>query len=197
MFLGSHCAVLTAGPARMAEYFPIELPFPRALPIKTTDEFGAYARRIYEKSRLGGEQFQASSTLTKLITRDEASLRNVAEKLGFSPDGFTRSFHRCVGTTPAKYRVAHRLAKARSMIRSGAMLADVAFATGFSIRVTSAVAFACIWNHACRLQVRFADVEVMRSILFRRDAGQLANCSEASTTPPSPPAVVHSQGRRR
>ena len=78
------------------------------------------------------EQFQASSTLTKLITRDEASLRNVAEKLGFSPDGFTRSFHRCVGTTPAKYRVAHRLAKARSMIRSGAMLADVAFATGFS-----------------------------------------------------------------
>src|SRR5467141_4611359 len=47
VFLASHCAVLTAGPARMAEYFPIELPFPRALPIKTTDELGAYARRIY------------------------------------------------------------------------------------------------------------------------------------------------------
>src|SRR5438132_7290132 len=47
VFLASHCAVLTAGPARMAEYFPIGLPFPRALPIKTTDEFGAYARRIY------------------------------------------------------------------------------------------------------------------------------------------------------
>src|SRR5258708_4707933 len=30
----------------VAEYFPIDLPFPRALPIKTTDEFGAYARRI-------------------------------------------------------------------------------------------------------------------------------------------------------
>ncbi len=29
VFLASHCAVLTAGPARMAEYFPIELPFPR------------------------------------------------------------------------------------------------------------------------------------------------------------------------
>ena len=51
VFLASHCAVLTAGPARMAEYFPIELPFPRALPIKTTDQFGAYARRIY--ARLG------------------------------------------------------------------------------------------------------------------------------------------------
>jgi len=51
VFLGSHCAVLTAGPARMAEYFPIELPSPRTLPVKTTDEFGAYARRIY--ARLG------------------------------------------------------------------------------------------------------------------------------------------------
>jgi NitT/TauT family transport system ATP-binding protein len=47
VFLGSHCAVLTAGPARMAEYFPILLPYPRTLPIKTTDVFGAYARRIY------------------------------------------------------------------------------------------------------------------------------------------------------
>jgi NitT/TauT family transport system ATP-binding protein len=53
VFLASHCAVLTAGPARMADYFPIELPFPRALPIKTTDEFGVYARRIYHKLGLG------------------------------------------------------------------------------------------------------------------------------------------------
>jgi NitT/TauT family transport system ATP-binding protein len=53
VFLGSRCAVLTAGPARMAEYFPILLPYPRALPIKTTDEFGVYARRIYESLGLG------------------------------------------------------------------------------------------------------------------------------------------------
>src|SRR5579863_3153025 len=53
VFLGSHCAVLTTSPARMAEYFPIELPFPRALPIKTTDEFGAYSRRIYASLGLG------------------------------------------------------------------------------------------------------------------------------------------------
>ena len=51
--VASHCAVLTASPARMAEYFPIDLPFPRALPIKTTDEFGAYARRIYASLGLG------------------------------------------------------------------------------------------------------------------------------------------------
>jgi NitT/TauT family transport system ATP-binding protein len=54
VFLASHCAVLTAGPARMAEYFPIDLPFPRALPIKTTDAFGAYARRIYAGLGLAG-----------------------------------------------------------------------------------------------------------------------------------------------
>jgi NitT/TauT family transport system ATP-binding protein len=53
VFLPSHCAVLTAGPARMAEYFPIERPFPRALPIKTTDEFGACAQRIYRSLGLG------------------------------------------------------------------------------------------------------------------------------------------------
>jgi NitT/TauT family transport system ATP-binding protein len=37
----------------MAEYFPIRLPSPRTLPIKTTDEFGAYARRIYGSLGLG------------------------------------------------------------------------------------------------------------------------------------------------
>jgi NitT/TauT family transport system ATP-binding protein len=53
VFLASHCAVLTSGPARMAEYFPIDLPFPRDLSIKTTDAFGAYARRIYAGLGLG------------------------------------------------------------------------------------------------------------------------------------------------
>jgi NitT/TauT family transport system ATP-binding protein len=53
VFLASHCAVLTAGPARMAEYFPISLPSPRALPIKTTDQFGTSARRIYASLGLG------------------------------------------------------------------------------------------------------------------------------------------------
>lgn len=47
VFLGSHCAVLTAGPARMAEYFSIDLPFPRSVGMKTTEEFGTYARKIY------------------------------------------------------------------------------------------------------------------------------------------------------
>ncbi|MGQ9369255.1 ABC transporter ATP-binding protein [Azospirillum sp. ST 5-10] len=47
VFLGSHCAVLTAGPARMADHFDIALPFPRTLDVKTTEGFGAYTKRIY------------------------------------------------------------------------------------------------------------------------------------------------------
>ncbi len=47
VLLGTRVAVLTAGPARMAEQFPIELPHPRTLDMKTTEQFGAYARRIY------------------------------------------------------------------------------------------------------------------------------------------------------
>ncbi len=47
VFLGSSCAVLTAGPARMADTFEIDLPVERGLDIKTTEAFGGYVRRIY------------------------------------------------------------------------------------------------------------------------------------------------------
>jgi NitT/TauT family transport system ATP-binding protein len=53
VFLGSHCAVLTAGPARMAAYFPIELPYPRTLEIKTGEAFGQIARRVYHLLGMG------------------------------------------------------------------------------------------------------------------------------------------------
>jgi NitT/TauT family transport system ATP-binding protein len=48
IFLGSKCAVLTAGPARMADYFDVELPAPRKLHIKTTPQFGDYVKRVYD-----------------------------------------------------------------------------------------------------------------------------------------------------
>jgi NitT/TauT family transport system ATP-binding protein len=47
IFLSTHCAVLTAGPARMADYFKVELPYPRKLDVKSTEAFGVYARRLY------------------------------------------------------------------------------------------------------------------------------------------------------
>ncbi|MBM3568653.1 MAG: ABC transporter ATP-binding protein [Alphaproteobacteria bacterium] len=47
VFLGTRVIVLTAGPARMADQFPIELPHPRTLDLKTHERFGDYTRRIY------------------------------------------------------------------------------------------------------------------------------------------------------
>ena len=47
VFLGTRVVVFTAGPARMADDFAIELPHPRTLDLKTHETFGAYTRRIY------------------------------------------------------------------------------------------------------------------------------------------------------
>ncbi len=47
VFLGTRVIVLTAGPARMADNFSVELPHPRTLDMKTQEKFGEYTRRIY------------------------------------------------------------------------------------------------------------------------------------------------------
>ena len=48
VFLGTSVVVLTAGPARMADNFEIDLPRPRTLDMKTHERFGEYTRRIYK-----------------------------------------------------------------------------------------------------------------------------------------------------
>jgi len=47
VFLGTRVIVLTAGPARMADNFAVDLPHPRSLDMKTHEKFGDYTRRIY------------------------------------------------------------------------------------------------------------------------------------------------------
>ena len=47
VFLGTRVVVLTAGPARMADNFLVDLPHPRTLDVKTHERFGEYTRRIY------------------------------------------------------------------------------------------------------------------------------------------------------
>ena len=47
VFLGSRVVVLTAGPARMADNFQVDIPFPRTLDMRNTEKFGEYTRRIY------------------------------------------------------------------------------------------------------------------------------------------------------
>jgi len=47
VFLGTRVVVLTAGPARMADNFEVDLPYPRTLDMKTQERFGEYTRRVY------------------------------------------------------------------------------------------------------------------------------------------------------
>jgi NitT/TauT family transport system ATP-binding protein len=47
VFLGTRVVVFSAGPARMADNFEIDLPHPRTLDMKTNERFGVYTRRIY------------------------------------------------------------------------------------------------------------------------------------------------------
>jgi len=53
IFLGTQCAVMTAGPARMADNFAIDVPFPRNVGQKTTPQFGEYTSRIYKLLNVG------------------------------------------------------------------------------------------------------------------------------------------------
>jgi NitT/TauT family transport system ATP-binding protein len=47
VFLGTRVIVLTAGPARMADNFRVDLPHPRSLDMKTGEAFGEYTLRVY------------------------------------------------------------------------------------------------------------------------------------------------------
>lgn len=48
VLLGTHVAVMSSSPARLADYFEVDLPHPRNLEMKTSAKFGAYTKRIYE-----------------------------------------------------------------------------------------------------------------------------------------------------
>jgi len=53
IFLGTRVVVLSAGPARMADNFVVDLPHPRTLDMRTTAAFGDYTRRVYHTLGLG------------------------------------------------------------------------------------------------------------------------------------------------
>ena len=72
------------------------------------------------------------STLIDLVVGSEASIEEIAKTAGYSADGFIRSFSRNVGTTPAKYRIAHRLNVARALLKQGVSPADAACESGFA-----------------------------------------------------------------
>ncbi|MGB3815780.1 MAG: AraC family transcriptional regulator [Shinella sp.] len=70
--------------------------------------------------------------MQRLLVSTDYSVAELANQLGYSPDGFIRIFKRAVGATPGQYRRAHWLTEARRRIRGGASLADAAFAATFA-----------------------------------------------------------------
>ena len=77
-------------------------------------------------------QFGEPGALWKPVVDQQLDIKSIAAQLGYSTDGFIRAFRRQLGMTPAAYRLAHRLMKARSELRNGNTVADVAFAASFT-----------------------------------------------------------------
>ncbi|OAF10480.1 hypothetical protein AYJ54_09300 [Bradyrhizobium centrolobii] len=78
------------------------------------------------------KQFASTGALSKKVVNQELDINSIAAQLGYSTDGFIRAFRRQFGMTPAAYRLAHRLMNARSKLRRGDAIADVAYAMSFA-----------------------------------------------------------------
>jgi AraC-like DNA-binding protein len=74
----------------------------------------------------------ASGALPELVLNQELDVSSMAARLGYSTDGFIRAFRRQFGMTPAAYRLAHRLLNARSQLKKGGTVAEVAYSTSFA-----------------------------------------------------------------
>jgi AraC-like DNA-binding protein len=72
------------------------------------------------------------AALTELVLCEDLDIHTIAARQGRSTDGFIRMFKRQVGMTPAAYRLALRLASARSQLKRGDAVADVAYAGSFA-----------------------------------------------------------------
>ncbi|MEZ2201315.1 helix-turn-helix domain-containing protein [Bradyrhizobium japonicum] len=96
------------------------------LPAEMLDAIGSHdpcPRRLTRPARC--------AALTEMVSCDDLAIRTIAARQGRSTDGFIRLFKREVGMTPAAYRLALRLASARSRLKRGDTVADVAYAGSF------------------------------------------------------------------
>jgi AraC-like DNA-binding protein len=78
------------------------------------------------------ERFATPALWLDQLLQGQATVRALAKRLGYSADGFIRAFTREVGMTPAAYRMAHRLAGARSFLKGGGKVADAAYLCEFA-----------------------------------------------------------------
>ncbi|HXE17508.1 MAG TPA: AraC family transcriptional regulator [Stellaceae bacterium] len=72
---------------------------------------------------------------------EDLSLDRLAREAGVGAHAFSAAFLRAVGTTPHKYVLERRIERAKTLLRSGAPVADVALQTGFASQSHLAAAF--------------------------------------------------------
>jgi AraC-like DNA-binding protein len=77
-------------------------------------------------------RFSTSLDLAKLVLSNDLEIGVMAERSGYSSDGFIRAFKRQIGMTPGAYRLAMRLAASRARLKKGDTVADVAYAGFFA-----------------------------------------------------------------
>jgi AraC-like DNA-binding protein len=93
------------------------------------DAIGSMRR---EGRRDNQDNRSAPGALPDHLLDQEFDVSSIAAQLGYSTDGFIRAFRRQFGMTPAAYRLAHRLLSARSRLKKGGSVAEVAYATSFA-----------------------------------------------------------------
>ncbi len=64
-------------------------------------------------------------------SEQNVSVHSLADIAGLSPYYLVRVFHRHVGIPPHKYQTMVRIHQARKLLRSGAVISEVAYLTGF------------------------------------------------------------------
>lgn len=84
------------------------------------------------KDRRGDNRSAPTCALPEQVLDQKLDVGAIAAQLGYSTDGFIRTFRRQFGMTPAAYRLAHRLLNARSQLKQGGAIAEVAYATSFA-----------------------------------------------------------------
>lgn len=104
--------------------------------VKMFEEAVAYT--VSRISEAHGADFVSDGVVARAISimngrmNENLSVRDIAEAVYMSEDGFIRRFSRVMGATPYAYLKKLRLVTAESMIFDGEAVADVAISVGYS-----------------------------------------------------------------
>jgi AraC-like DNA-binding protein len=122
----THLYIPTGHPAVHGIVVPQIIRYARARsPADMLDAVGSMYRRCDCRSA-------SPAALVEHVLSQNLDVGSMAAQLGYSTDGFIRAFKRQFGMTPAAYRLAHRLAQARSLLKRGYAVANVAHAASFA-----------------------------------------------------------------